>query len=52
MRKAYDYNCEFVHNADDDRFFELPALATYDQTSGESQWDSGILQKYTFSYLL
>ena len=36
IRKAND---EVVHNADDDRYFELPALANYDQTSG------GILKK-------
>ena len=40
MRKANDYNCEVVYNADDDRYFELPSLAIYDQMSGEYQWDS------------
>lgn len=40
-KKAYKYNCEVIHNADDERYFDLPAIAIYIQTGNTSiyQWD-------------
>ena len=40
-KKAYKYNCEVIHNADDERYFDRPALPIY-LTTGNTityQWD-------------